>query len=98
MVSPCHDYHKTELSSSSQQILLLILKYKELLNKGPVAQKEDYLCNEDKNLQDYHFACPSVSFVLVTEKNNFKLEHTISFQHRQNKYPYKYWIIYLFKK
>lgn len=50
MVSPCHDYHKIELSSSSQQILLLIWKCKQLLYKGPVAQKEDYLSNEDKYL------------------------------------------------
>lgn len=66
MVSPCHDYYKIELSSSSQETLLLISTYKGPLYKGPVAQKENYLC-KDKYLWDYHFACPNISFALVTK-------------------------------
>lgn len=85
-MSPCHDYHKMGLSPSSQKILLVILKYKEPLYKGPVSQKEDYLYKEDKYLWDYHFACPSVSFVLVTGKKSVKLIHTISFLNMQNNY------------
>lgn len=68
MMSAHHDYHKIELTSSFQQILLLIWKYKEPLYKGPVAQKEDYLCKDDKYLWEYHVACPTASFVLVTKK------------------------------
>ena len=75
-----------ELSTSSQKILLLILKYQEPLYKGPVARKEDYLCKDDKYSWNYHFAGPSVSFVLVTEKKKFLIKTHNLFLYRQNNY------------